>query len=196
MSMCSLRCSVRADCRRLVQRCRRWSVRCGMASVLVVLGVSTALAQGLGKPISEADVAKWDISILPDGTGLPPGSGTPEQGSAIFATKCAVCHGENGKGGSAAAVVGGQPLTAGIETAKTVSNFWPYATTLFDFTRRAMPWPRPRSLTNDEVYALTAFILAQNKIIGGNDVMNAQTLPKVRMPNRDGFIPRFPERIP
>jgi mono/diheme cytochrome c family protein len=150
----------------------------------------------LGKAISEADVAAWDISILPDGTGLPPGSGTPQQGSTIFAAKCAVCHGENGKGGSAAAVVGGQPLTAGIETPKTIANFWPYATTLFDFTRRAMPWPRPRTLTNDEVYALTAFILAQNKIIDANDVMNAQTLPKVRMPNRDGFVPRFPERIP
>src|SRR4030095_3343157 len=104
----------------------------------------------LGKAISEADVAAWDISILPDGTGLPPGSGTPEQGSTIFAAKCAVCHGENGKGGAAAAVVGGQPLTSGIETAKTISNFWPYATTLFDFTRRAMPCPRPRTWTNEQ----------------------------------------------
>jgi cytochrome c len=150
----------------------------------------------LGKAISESDVAAWDISILPDGTGLPPGSGTPDQGSTIFAAKCAVCHGENGKGGSAAAVVGGQPLTSGIETPKTIANFWPYSTTLFDFTRRAMPRPRPRSLTNDAVDALTAVILAQNKIIGATDVMNAQTLPNVRMPNRDGFIPRFPERIP
>ena len=150
----------------------------------------------LGKAISEADVAAWDISILPDGTGLPAGSGTPDQGSMVFATKCAVCHGENGKGGSAAALIGGQPLTSGIETPKTIANFWPFATTLFDFTRRAMPWPRPRTLTNDEVYALTAFILAQNKIIGASDVMNAHTLPKVRMPNRDGFVPRFPERIP
>jgi len=159
---------------------------------------STALgtSPGLGHPISEADVAAWDISILPDGAGLPAGSGTAEQGSKVFAAKCAVCHGENGKGGSAAAVVGGQPLTSGIETTKTVANFWPYATTIFDFTRRAMPWPRPRTLTNEEVYALTAFILAQNKIIAADEVMNAQTLPKVRMPNRDGFIPRFPERIP
>src|ERR1051325_310351 len=160
------------------------------------LWFASVSAQGLGKPIHEADVAAWDISILPDGTGLPAGSGTPQQGAAIFATKCAACHGENGKGASAAALVGGQPLTSGIETAKTVANFWPYATTLFDFTRRVMPWPRPRTLSNDEVYALTAFILAQNRIIGDGDVMNAQTLPKVRMPNRDGFIPRFPERIP
>jgi cytochrome c len=153
-------------------------------------------AQGLGTPISEADIAPWDISILPDGTGLPAGSGTPQQGAGIFAAKCAVCHGEAGKGGSAAALVGGPPLTNGIDTTKTIANFWPYATTIFDFTRRAMPWPKPRSLTNDEVYALTAYVLSLNKIIGASDVMNAQTLPKVRMPNRDGFIARFPERMP
>ena len=162
----------------------------------VVLGSTSFFAQGLGTPISEADIAPWDISILPDGTGLPAGSGTPQQGAATFATKCAVCHGEAGKGGSAAALVGGSPLTSGIETTKTIANFWPYATTIFDFTRRAMPWPKPRSLTNEEVYALTAYLLAQNKIIGENDVMNAQTLPRVRMPNRDGFIARFPERMP
>jgi mono/diheme cytochrome c family protein len=161
----------------------------------LVLG-STVSAQNLGTPISEAEIAPWDISILPDGTGLPPGSGTPADGARIFAAKCSVCHGENGKGGLAAAIAGGGPLTSGIETTKTIANFWPYATTLFDFTRRAMPWPRPRTLTNDEVYALTAYMLSLNKIVGDNDVMNAQTLPKVRMPNRDGFIARFPERLP
>ena len=161
----------------------------------LVLG-STVSAQNLGTPISEAEIAPWDISILPDGTGLPPGSGMPSEGARIFAAKCSVCHGENGKGGLAAAIAGGGPLTAGIETTKTIANFWPYATTLFDFTRRAMPWPRPRSLTNDEVYALTAYMLSLNKIVGEDAVMNAQTLPKVRMPNRDGFIVRFPERMP
>ena len=161
----------------------------------LVLG-STVSAQNLGTPISEAEIAPWDISILPDGTGLPPGSGTPADGARIFAAKCSVCHGENGKGGLAAAIAGGGPLTAGIETTKTIANFWPYATTLFDFTRRAMPWPRPRTLTNDEVYALTAYMLSLNKIVGEDAVMNAQTLPKVRMPNRDGFIVRFPERMP
>src|SRR4249919_507143 len=161
----------------------------------LVLG-STVSAQNLGTPISEAEIAPWDISILPDGTGLPPGSGTPADGARIFAAKCSVCHGENGKGGLAAEIAGGGPLTSGIETTKTIANFWPYATTLFDFTRRAMPWPRPRTLTNDEVYALTAYMLSLNKIIGEHDVMNAQTLPKVHMPNRDGFIVRFPERMP
>ena len=166
--------------------------------VALALGSGAAFAQGpnLGIPISEADIAAWDISIMPDGAGLPPGSGTPEQGARIFVAKCAGCHGQNGKGGSNAALVGGAPLTNGIDTTKTIANFWPYATTLFDFTRRAMPWTRPRTLTNDEVYALTAYILALNKIIGENDVMNAETLPIVRMPNRDGFIVRFPEKVP
>jgi cytochrome c len=165
----------------------------------VALGSSAVLAQDaspkLGTPVSPAEIAAWDISIMPDGSGLPPGSGTAAQGAPIFAAKCAVCHGEAGKGGANAALVGGPALTDGIDTTKTIANFWPYATTIFDFTRRAMPWTRPRSLTNDEVYALTAYILALNKLIGENDAMNAQTLPRVRMPNRDGFIVRFPEKI-
>src|SRR3989475_6350669 len=177
-----------------------FTFRPASAAVLTALvpGPSAAFARGpnLGTPIPPAEIAAWDISILPDGSGLPLGSGSPAQGSSIFAAKCAMCHGENGKGGQNAALVGGPPLTSGINATKTIANFWPYATTLFDFTRRAMPWPRPRTLTNDEVYALTAYILALNKIIGENDVMNATTLPKVRMPNRDGFIVRFPERMP
>ncbi len=82
-----------------------------------------------------------------------------------------------------------------MDSTKTIANFWPYATTIFDFTRRAMPWQQPRSLTNDEVYALTAYLLAQNKLIGESDVMNATTLPRVKMPNRDGFIVRFPDKL-
>jgi cytochrome c len=167
-----------------------------LAFVAFASSVAFAQAQGFGTPIAEAAIAPWDISIMPDGSGLPPGRGTPEQGATIFAAKCALCHGPEAKGGTNAALVGGAPLTTGIDTPKTIANFWPYATTLFDFTRRAMPWQQPRTLTNDEVYALTAYILALNKIIGPNDVMDAGTLPKVRMPNRDGFIVRFPERMP
>ena len=163
----------------------------------LALGSSVAFAQGpnLGKPISPVEIAAWDISIQPDGTGLPPGSGTPAQGARIYAEKCVACHGEEGKGGRNAALVGGAPIR-NMDSTKTIANFWPYATTLFDFTRRAMPWQQPRTLTNEEVYALSAYILALNKIIGENDVMNAQTLPKVRMPNRDGFIVRFPDQTP
>jgi cytochrome c len=164
----------------------------------LAIGAGAAVAQTprLGKPISEADIAAWDISAMPDGTGLPPGSGTPAQGAKIYAEKCVACHGENGMGKPFAALVGGAPLTSGIETTKTIANFWGYSTIVFDFTRRAMPFQQPRTLTNDEVYALTAYILSLNKLIGENDVMNAQTLPRVRMPNRDGFIIKFPERMP
>ena len=160
------------------------------------LGSSAVFAQApnLGKPLDPAEIAAWDISILPDGTGLPPGSGTPAQGAPIYAQKCAMCHGIDGKGGVNAAVVGGGPLKD-MESTKTIANFWPYATTLFDFTRRAMPWQQPKTLTNDEVYALTAYILALNKLIGENDEMNAKTLPKVKMPNRDGFIIRSPDKL-
>ena len=159
-------------------------------------GVAEAQSPGLGKPVSEADIAAWDISAMPDGTGLPPGSGTPAQGAKIYVEKCAACHGENGTGKPYAALVGGAPLTTGIDTPKTIANFWGYSTIVFDFIRRAMPFQQPRTLSNDEVYALTAYILALNKIIGENDAMNAQTLPKVQMPNRDGFIIRFPEKMP
>ena len=158
-------------------------------------GASRAETPNLGKPIDEAAIAAWDISILPDGTGLPKGSGTPSQGAPIFAEKCAACHGDNGKGGEAAALVSDREL-AGISAAqKTIRNFWPYSTTIFDFIRRAMPAQMPHSLTDDEVYALTAYILAENKLIGANDTMDAQSLPKVKMPNRDNFIIRFPDRI-
>jgi mono/diheme cytochrome c family protein len=144
---------------------------------------------GLGKAVSEADLAMWDISIGPDGKGLPSGSGTPAQGAAIFAQKCEPCHGKDGQGGTNAALT-----NAPGKTERTMALYVPNATTIFDFTRRAMPWPQPKSLTNAEVYALTAFILAGNKIIGENDTMNAETLPKVQMPNRDGFVSRYPEK--
>jgi cytochrome c len=149
---------------------------------------------GLGKPVSEAEIKAWDISILPDGTGLPAGSGTAEQGAKVYAEKCVACHGEGGKGGINAPLVGAPPIKS-IDATKTVANFWGYSTTVFDHVRRAMPWKTPRTLTDDEVYALTAYILAQNKIIGDNDVMNAQTLPKVKMPNADNFIIKFPDKI-
>jgi cytochrome c len=167
------------------------------ASLWLVLtgGVSLAETPNLGRPIDEAAIAAWDISILPDGTGLPKGSGAPAQGAPIYAEKCAACHGDNGKGGEAAALVSDRQL-AGISAAqKTIKNFWPYSTTIFDFIRRAMPFQMPRSLSDDEVYALTAYILAENKLIGATDTMDAQTLPKVKMPNRDNFIIRFPDRI-
>jgi S-disulfanyl-L-cysteine oxidoreductase SoxD len=167
------------------------------ASVCLAMIGSASLAEtpNFGKPIDEAAIAAWDISILPDGTGLPKGSGTPAQGAPIFAEKCAACHGENGKGGEAAALISDRELMGINAAQKTIRNFWPYSTTVFDFIRRAMPFQMPHSLTDDEVYALTAYILAGNKLIGPNDAMDAQTLPKVKMPYHDNFIVRFPNRI-
>lgn len=168
------------------------------AALALVAFVSSVRAEtpGLGKPISEAELKAWDISVMPDGTGLPPGSGTAAQGQKIFAEKCSACHGDNGKGGPAGGpLAGGAPLTNGIDTPKTLGNFWGYSTTLFDFIRRAMPFNEPRTLAPDEVYALSAYLLSLNKIIGENDTMDAQSLPKVKMPNRDNFIIRFPDRI-
>ena len=162
----------------------------------LVLSTSEAFAQtpNLGKSLTPAEIAAWNINILPDGTGLPPGSGTPAEGARIYSAKCAVCHGENAKGGANARLAGGDPIKD-MESEKTIANYWPYATTLFDYIRRAMPWTQPRSLTNEEVYALTAYILSLNKLIGENDTMNAQTLPKVQMPNRNGFIVHYPDKI-
>ena len=170
------------------------------AALALALSTGAALAQspGLGKPLSEADIKQWDIAILPDGSNLPPGSGTPAQGAKIFAEKCSACHGNAGRGGVAPyypALVGGKPLTDGIDTVKTIANYYAYPTTIFDYTRRAMPYNMPRSLTDDEVYALTAYILSLNNLIGENDTMDATTLPKVKMPNRDNFIMPYPDRL-
>lgn len=148
----------------------------------------------MGEPVNAAELAAWNINVLPDGSNLPPGRGTAAQGAPIYAQKCAHCHGEAGKGGVNAPLVGGAPIRS-IDAPKTIANFWPHATTIFDYIRRAMPWQQPRSLTDEEVYALTAYILAMNKLIGETDVVDAQSLPKVKMPNRDGFIPRFPDRM-
>jgi S-disulfanyl-L-cysteine oxidoreductase SoxD len=165
------------------------------AVLLLAAGTASAEAPNLGRPVSESDLKAWDLSVLGDGTGLPPGSGTPAQGAKVYAEKgCALCHGEGGKGGKNGALVGSPPIDR-IEAPKTIASFWGSATTIFDFTRRAMPYVQPQTLTNDEVYALTAFILEQNNIIGANDVIDAKTLPKVKMPNADNFIIRFPDRI-
>jgi len=165
-------------------------------SLAFAFGAGTAVAEtpGLGKPINEADITAWNIEVLPDGTGLPAGSGTPTQGAAIYSQKCAICHGENGVNPAAGMLpLVGPSKFDRIDTMKTVP-YYKYATTLFDVVRRSMPYQMPKTLTNDELYALSAYILSLNKIIGENDVMNAETLPKVRMPNRDGFISRYPEK--
>src|SRR5215467_16088121 len=157
-----------------------------VAAVLVFASGASAETPNLGQSVTEADLALWDISVGPDGAGLPQGSGTAAQGKVVYEQKCELCHGKEASGGKNGALVSTKD--------RTVTNYVPHATTIFDFTRRAMPWPQPKSLTADETYAVTAYLLALAKIIGENDVMNAETLPKVRMPNRDGFVSKYPEK--
>lgn len=144
---------------------------------------------GLGRPATDAEIRAWDIDIAPGGAGLPPGKGTAKEGARLFSSKCASCHGVTGQEGPAPQLVGGHGTLATGHPVKTVGSYWPYATTLYDYIRRAMPLTAPQSLTSDEVYALVAWLLAQNGIIAQDAVMDAQTLPTVRMPNRHGFVP-------
>ncbi len=149
---------------------------------------------GLGVPATAAEIESADVSIGPDGDGLPPGSGTPEQGEAIFNTKCIACHGPQGSGTINDQLVGGQGTLRTAAPVKTIGSYWPYATTVFDYVRRAMPYPTPHSLTDSEVYALTAYLLSLNGIITKDAVMDAKTLPRVQMPNRGSFILAYPNR--
>jgi S-disulfanyl-L-cysteine oxidoreductase SoxD len=148
---------------------------------------------GIGRTATPGEIRALDIDVRPDGRGLPPGRGSVAEGRAVYAAKCASCHGREGEGGSADRLVG---RDAGANFAfatdptlvKTVGNYWPYATTLFDYTQRAMPFLQPGTLTPDETYGLVAYILSLNKIVGDDAVMDQATLPKVVMPARDRFV--------
>jgi S-disulfanyl-L-cysteine oxidoreductase SoxD len=144
---------------------------------------------GFGRMATPQEITAMDISIRPDGKGLPPGSGTAGEGKAIYAVKCAACHGKTGTEGPYARLVGPMGDTGDTTKAKTIGNYWPYATTIFDYTRRAMPFYAPGSLSDAEVYSLTAFLLAANKIIDSSAVVDAQSLPRVKMPAHDLFVP-------
>ena len=157
------------------------------AVILCVLAAATTAAAqtryGIGRPATAEEIKAIDIDVMPDGRGLPPGHGTVAEGAAIYAAKCASCHGAKGEGGAADRLVG----NAGNQ--RTVGNYWPYATTLYDYTFRSMPFMQPGSLTPNETYALVAFILNMNGIVPENAVMDATTLPKVVMPAHKKFVP-------
>lgn len=142
---------------------------------------------GIGRPASPEILVAWDIDVRADGRGLPAGRGSVRDGAALFGTRCAGCHGDHGEGASADALVGGQGSLATPKPVRTVGSYWPYATTLFDYVRRAMPFDAPQSLSADETYALSAYILNRNGLLPDDAVLDADTLPKVAMPNRDGF---------
>ncbi len=163
-------------------------------AVLLVSAAATAADDGprLGVAATAEQIAAWDISIPPDGSGLPAGLGNVAEGERVYAAKCQSCHGEAGRGEPNDALAGGRGTLASDAPVRTVGSYWPYATTLFDYIRRAMPLLQPQSLGNDEVYALTAYILSLNGIVDGNAVMDARSLPRVVMPNRGGFIAVYP----
>ena len=155
---------------------------------------SPGRALALGAPVSAEEVARWDISIPPSGAGLPAGGGTARQGLQVYEQKCQACHGAKGAGKPADALAGGTGTLATKTPVRTVGSYWPYATTLFDYVRRAMPTTNPLSLSNDEVYAVSAYVLYLNGILGEDAQMNARSLPQVKMPNRDGFVSDWPVR--
>ena len=165
----------------------------GIAAALIfvasVASAATPAPPKLGRPATQDEIAKIDISIPPDGKGLPSGSGSVAQGAMVFAQKCAVCHGANAEGTpSGDRLVGGIGSLNSANPVKTVASYWPYATTVFDYIRRAMPITNPQSLQNDEVYAVTAYILSIDNIVPKDAVLDAGSLPKVQMPNRAGFV--------
>jgi cytochrome c len=152
----------------------------------IVVSAQTT-STGPGHPPAPTELAAIDIDVRPDGRGLPAGSGSAQQGQAIYVARCASCHGPTGREGPNDILVGGQGSLATSRPLKTVGSYWPYATTLWDYINRAMPFQRPHSLTANEVYGATAYVLWLNGIVGEADVLSQDTLPKVTMPNRNGF---------
>jgi len=173
---------------------RNWSV----VSALYLLSPQPVVADDnpqLGEVVSPADLVIVDNTIMPDGDGLPDGSGTAAAGAMVYRQNCLACHGAGGKDGVNDVLVGGHGSLTTDRPQKTVGSYWPYATTLFDYVRRAMPFQSPGSLSNDDVYAVTAYILYLNDIVGENEEMNSYTLPAVRMPNRDNFVWAYKEPL-
>ncbi len=173
------------------RRALRSSVLALAVLALVPAGAG-AQTLGIGRPAGPAEIAGWDIDVRPDGAGLPPGSGSVAQGGQVFAQACQACHGAGGEGSAVApALAGGIGSLATDHPLRTVGSYWPYATTVFDYIRRAMPFNAPQSLTPDQVYAVSGYVLHLNGLLGADAVLDARTLPKVEMPNRDGFRPIY-----
>ncbi len=146
-------------------------------------GIGSDTIFNFGRPATQADIQRWDIDVRPDGKGLPGGSGTARKGKTIFAQKCAACHGLTGVEGPSDKLV-----STDSSQVKAIGNYWPYATTVFDYIRRAMPFNQPGTLTDEEVYSLTAFLLEANQILKPGTELNAQTLPAVQMPALKKYI--------
>ena len=158
------------------------------SAVIAFAPAAGAQTYGFGKAATAREIAGWDIDVSPDGRGLPPGSGSALRGKPLFEQHCAACHGLKGEGKPADRLVGGRGTLNTDKPVMTVGSYWPYATTIYDYVNRSMPLVAPQSLEPDELYAITAYLLFLNAIIGEGEVMDAASLPRVQMPNRKGFV--------
>ncbi len=173
----------RARAGEILRRITFWA-----AALAPAAAVLSAQQYGLGRSAEPDEIEAWDITIGPQGKELPPGAGDAREGAKVYEVRCKECHGEAGAGGDQVGFIGKPEQLIGEKTVRNVGSFWPYATTLFDYTRRAMPFDRPGTLTDGQIYAVTAYILYLNGLVSEEETMNAETLPKVKMPNRGGFI--------
>jgi len=159
------------------------------AAMLAVPAVAEVGGYGIGQPATAEEIAGWDIDIRPDGKGLPPGSGSVEDGEMLYEQKCASCHGSFGEGvGRYPVLAGGEGTLTDERPERTIGSYWPYASTVWDYIHRAMPFPQPQSLTDDEVYAITAYVLNLNDLVDDDFVLTADNLASIEMPNADGFF--------
>jgi S-disulfanyl-L-cysteine oxidoreductase SoxD len=164
------------------------AIACAVALAIASTAAAQSPTYGVGRAPTADELKAIDIDVSPDGKGLPPGRGTAAEGKAIYASRCAVCHGATGREGPQDVIAGGQgSLKAPARPVKTVGSYWPYATTLWDYLRRAMPFDHPGTMSADDVYSTTAYVLFLNGIVAETDVIDQTTLPKLQMPNRDGF---------
>jgi S-disulfanyl-L-cysteine oxidoreductase SoxD len=165
---------------------------CLVRSFLLLIGAVAAMAQspkfGVGRTPTTDEIRQWDISVRPDGKGLPGGSGSAAEGKEIYVNRCLKCHGAAGQGRDSVPLVGGRGTLNTPKPLKTVESYWPYATTIFDYVNRAMPFDKPGTLTASQVYAVTAYVLFLGQIVPENAVLDANSLPKIQMPNRGGFV--------
>jgi S-disulfanyl-L-cysteine oxidoreductase SoxD len=162
------------------------------SNATILTAAAETLQFGIGRTATRAEIEGWDVDVRADGQGLPEGRGSVRDGQQVYAETCAACHGEKGEGKLADRLVGGFGTLATTNPVRTVGSFWPYATTLFDYIRRAMPYSAPQSLTANQVYAVTAYILYLNNIVPENTILDAISLPKVVMPNHGGFTNQDP----
>jgi S-disulfanyl-L-cysteine oxidoreductase SoxD len=156
-------------------------------ALLVATDARAQSPYGIGRPATSQEIAGWNTDVGRDGSNLPPGDGTVSRGRELFAQQCASCHGDNGQGGVGDQLVGGQGTLATAKPVRTVGSYWPYAPTLFDYIRRAMPQNAPQSLSNDDVYAVSAYVLSLNGLVPADATVDAKSLAAIKMPNRDGF---------